>query len=207
MSKSKRLIPVESIGRLFAYLRALLCLADGGKETVSSQELAEACGVKSTMVRKDISYFGQFGTRGVGYRVDELIKAIRGILNIETPMKAALVGAGNIGRALLAYPGFPEEGFQIVLAFDKDPQIVGQTLNDVLVEDTANLESRIRQEDVRLGIVAVEVSEAPRVARRLADAGVEAILSFAPCSLNMPDTVKVTCVDLAMELARLVYHL
>jgi redox-sensing transcriptional repressor len=204
---SYRQIPDESIGRLFSYLRALLCLAEEDRETVSSQELAEACDVKSTIVRKDISHFGRFGTRGVGYQVDELIEAIRGILNLETPIKAALVGVGNIGRALLAYPGFSEEGFQIVAAFDQDPEIIGQAVGDVVVEDSANLESRIREEGIQLGIVAVDVSEAPAVGRRLADSGVEAILSFAPCSLNMPDNVKVTCVDLAMELARLVYHL
>lgn len=203
----KELIPDETAGRLFAYLRALLCLADKGIETVSSQDLAEACGVKPTMVRKDMSYFGEFGTRGVGYRVGELIEAVRGILNLETPVKAVLVGVGNIGRALLAYPGFREEGFHIVAAFDRDPGTIGQTINDIVVEDVAGVESRIREEGIRLGIVAVEVSDAPEVARRMAEAGVKALLSFAPCDLNMPDNVEVTCVDLAMELARLVYHL
>jgi len=203
----RELIPDETIGRLFAYLRALLCLHGKGAEAVSSQQLAEACGVKSTMVRKDMSYFGEFGTRGVGYRVGELIAAIRGILNLETPMKAVLAGVGNIGRALLAYPGFRQEGFHIVAAFDRAPGTIGQTIDDIVVEDVANLESRIREEGVRLGIVAVEVSEAPEVAGRMAAAGVKALLSFAPCDLNMPDNVEVTCVDLAMELARLVYHL
>lgn len=200
-------IPDETAGRLFAYLRALLCLAEEGTETASSQKLAKACRLKPSMVRKDFSYFGEFGTRGVGYDVQELIEVIRGILHMDTPMKAALVGAGNIGRALLAYRGFSEEGFHITVAFDKDPDKIGETVNDVVVEDAANLEDRIKEEGIRLGIVAVEVSDAPEVARRMADAGVKALLSFAPCELNMPDTVKVTCVDLAMELARLVYYL
>ena len=203
----KRLIPDETAGRLFAYLRALLCLAKEGVQAVSSRQLAEACHQKPSTVRKDLSYFGEFGTRGVGYNVSQLIGVTRQILNLGTPVKAALAGVGNIGRALLAYPGFREEGFHIAAAFDKDPDKIGQTMEGVLVEDVANLEERIREEGIRLGIVAVEVSEAPDIARRMTEAGATALLSFAPCNLNMPDTVKVTCVDLAMELARLVYHL
>lgn len=203
----KELIPEEAAGRLFAYLRALLCLAEDGVQTVSSQQLADACRVKPSTVRKDLSYFGEFGTRGVGYDVDELVDVIRDILNLDAPMKAVLVGVGNIGRALLAYPGFSEEGFHIVAAFDKDPDKIGESVSDIVVEDTASLEERIKKEGIRLGIVAVEVAEAPEVARRMADAGIKALLSFAPCNLNMPDTVQVACVDLVMELARLVYHL
>jgi len=204
---TKRLIPKETIGRLFSYLRALFCLVEKGVETVSSRELADACGLKPSTVRKDFSYFGEFGTRGVGYNVDQLVGAIRGILNLDTPTRAALVGVGNIGRALLAYGGFAEQGFHIALAFDNDPRKIGRTIKGVTVEDAADLEQRIKEEGIRLGIVAVEVSEAPGVARRMARAGVKALLSFAPCDLNMPDTVQIACVDLAMELARLVYHL
>jgi len=204
---TKRLIPDETAGRLFSYLRALLCLAEEDTKTVSSRQLAEACHQKPSTVRKDFSYFGEFGTRGVGYDVSQLIDVTRGILNLDSPMKAALVGVGNIGRALLAYRGLREEGFDITAAFDKDPHKIGETIDGVLVEDVANLEERMREEGIRLGIVAVEVPEAPDIARRMAQAGATALLSFAPCNLNMPDTVKVTCVDLAMELARLVYHL
>ena len=182
-------------------------MREEGVEVVSSQALADACHLKASAVRKDFSYFGEFGTRGVGYNVEQLIDVIRGILHLDAPMKAALVGVGNIGRALLAYPGFSQEGFHIAAAFDKDARKIGRTVKGVLVEDIANLERRIKEEGIRLGIVAVEVAEAPEVARRMADAGVKALLSFAPCNLNMPDTVKVTCVDLGMELARLVYHL
>ncbi|MCD6415280.1 MAG: redox-sensing transcriptional repressor Rex [Planctomycetes bacterium] len=203
----KDLIPDETAGRLFSYLRALLCQAREGVQTVSSQDLAKACVLKPSMVRKDFSYFGEFGTRGVGYNVDELIGVIRGILHLDAPIKAALVGVGNIGRALLAYRGFSEEGFHIAAAFDRDSRKIGKAVKGVMVEDIANLQPRIKEEGIRLGIIAVEVSEAPKVARRMADAGVKALLSFAPCNLNMPDTVKVTCVDLAMELARLVYYL
>jgi redox-sensing transcriptional repressor len=204
---AKELIPEEAAGRLFAYLRALLCLAEQGVPTVSSQQLAKACRRRPSLIRKDLSYFGEFGTRGIGYNVAELTDVIRGILHLDTPMRAALVGVGNIGRALLAYRGFSQEGFHITAAFDRDPRKIGRTIEGVLVEDVADMERRIAGEGIQLGIVAVEVSEAPNVARRMADAGVKAFLSFAPCELGVPETARVTCVDLAMELARLVYHL
>ena len=199
--------PDETIGRLFVYLRALLCLAEQGVKTVSSARLGDLCAVKSSTTRKDLSYFGGFGKRGVGYDVQGLIKEIRSILNLDKLLKAALVGVGNIGKALLLYPGLKREGFEIALAFDEDKEKVGQKLNGVVIEDIANLERRVKEEGVKLGIVAVPVPAAPGIAERLAKAGVKAILSFAPCPLNMPEDVKVTCVDLATEMARLVYYL
>ncbi len=197
----------QTIGRLFVYLRVLLCLAEEGVETVSSEALGDACEVKPSVVRKDLSYFGGFGKRGVGYDVEGLIKEIRSILNLDSVMKAALVGVGNIGRAMLAYPGFKTEGFELALAFDKDPDKVGRKADGVVIEDVTDLEQRISDEGIKLAIIAVPVSEAPKVAQRLADAGIKAILSFAPCPLNMPEDVKITCVDLATEMARLVYYL
>ena len=207
MANRKQLIPDQTAGRLFRYLRALSCLAEEGVRTVSSKQLAEACSLTPSTVRKDLSYFGEFGTRGVGYDVEQLIHVTRRILHLDKPMNAALVGVGNIGRALLAYRGFRKEGFHITLAFDSDPRKIGRTIGGVAVEDAANLEDRIREEGIQLGIVAVDVAAAPAVARRMARAGVKALLSFAPCNLKMPGKVKVVCVDLAMELARLVYHL
>ncbi len=200
-------IPDQTVGRLFAYLRALLCLAEEGAETVSSERLGNTCQVKPSAVRKDLSYFGAFGKRGVGYDVKGLTEEIRSILNLEMVMKAALVGVGNIGKAVLAYRGFKAEGFEIALAFDSDPAKVGQTIDGLVIEDVSGLQQRIRDEDIKLAIVAVPVSEAPEVAHRLAGAGIKAILSFAPCPLNMPKDVKVTCVDLATEMARLIYYL
>ena len=202
-----RPVPDETISRLLCYLRALLCLAEEGVQVVSSQKLAEACRLKPSMVRKDLSYFGEYGTRGVGYAVNPLVDEIRGILKLDKTMNAALVGVGNIGRALLLYPGFAKEGFRIALAFDNDPERIGERVNDVSIEDIAGMEERIEAAGIRLALVAVPVAEAPQVARRLASAGVSAILSFAPCHLNMPEDVTVTCVDLAGELARLVYYL
>ena len=200
-------VPDETVGRLLAYLRALLCLHREGAETVSSRRLAELCDVKPSMVRKDFSYFGEFGTPGVGYQVEEMIQQLRKLLNLDKAMRAALVGVGNVGKALLSYPGFVDEGFEIVAAFDTAGDKVGQTFDDLVVEHVDALEQRIEEKGIRLGILAVPVSEAPRVAERMAAAGLKAILSFAPCQLNMPKGVRVRCVDLAMEMARLVYHL
>ena len=203
----RRQVPDETVGRLLAYLRTLLCLREEGVKTVSSQRLGEICHLKPSMVRKDFSYFGEFGTPGVGYSVDGMIQQLRRILNLDKGLKAALVGVGNVGKALLLYPGFRDEGLEIVAAFDNAPDKVGRKIDDVLIEHVDNLEKSIAEKAIRLGVLAVPVSEAPRMAERMAAAGLKAILSFAPCQLNMPKGVKVHCVDLAMEMARLVYHL
>jgi len=200
-------IPPETVGRLLSYLRVLLCLAEQGVATVASAELGHCCDVNPSVIRKDLSYFGAFGKRGVGYDVQGLIGQIRSILNLDRVMTAVLVGVGNIGTALLASPQLQSEGFRIVAAFDRDPAKIGRRVSGVVVEDAAILEGRVRQEEIRLGIVAVGVPEAPGIARRLVDAGVKGILSFAPCPLNMPEGVKVTCVDLATEMSRLAYYL
>ncbi|MBE9566707.1 MAG: redox-sensing transcriptional repressor Rex [Proteobacteria bacterium] len=207
MRKVETHIPEETVARLLTYLRVLLCLAEQGVETVSSQELGDSCDVKACVIRKDLSYFGGFGKPGVGYDVNGLIEEIRSILNLDRVMKTALVGVGNIGRALLANPQFQTEGFKISVAFDRDPAKLGREVGGVLIEDVAALERRIREDGIKLAIIAVGVSEAPGIAHRLADAGVKGILSFAPCPLNMPEGIKVTCVDLATEMARLVYYL
>ncbi len=202
-----RPIPEETVGRLFGYLRALLCLANEGVQTVSSQTLAKVSQVKPSTIRKDLSYFGGFGKRGVGYDLNRLTEEIRSILNLDKVVKAALVGVGNIGKALLMYSGLKEEGFQITAAFDTASDKIGQRVGNVVIDDVSNLEDRIRAEGIKISVVAVPVSAAPQVSQRLAKAGVKAILSFAPCPLNMPDEVRVVCVDLATEMARLVYYL
>lgn len=203
--KSKA-IPRETIGRLFIYFRALVCLLKEKKsETVSSYRLAEICHVKPSIIRKDLSYFGEFGTRGIGYNIEDLIQKIRSILKLDPVIKVAIVGIGNIGKALLSYQGFEAEGFKIVMAFDKKSNKIGQKIGGVTIENTANLEERLKSEEIQVAVLAVPESAAPVIARRLARGGVKAILSFAPCQLVMPDSVKVTCVDLSMEMARLFY--
>ena len=199
-------IPTETIGRLFPYFRALVCLAKEGSDTVSSSRLAEVCNIKPSIIRKDLSYFGDLGTRGVGYNVEHLTRTIRNILNLDPAKNVVLVGVGNIGKALLSYSSFESEGFKIVMAFDNNPKKIGRKIAQLTVEDTTHLEERVKSDGIKLGILAIPETVAPGVARRLAKGGVKAILSFAPCQLAMPDNIKVTCVDLTTEMARLVYY-
>ena len=199
-------IPSETIGRLFPYLRALMCLSKEGMQTVSSKRLAELCHTNPSIIRKDLSYFGDFGTRGVGYDVDTLRREIRNILKLDRARNVALIGVGNIGKALLSYSDFELEGFKIVMAFDKKRGKIGKKIHDTTVEDVRTLEKRIRSEGIRLAILAVPEGEAPALVKRLDRAGVNSILSFAPCQLIMPKNIKVTCVDLSTEMARLIYY-
>lgn len=199
-------IPNETIGRLFPYYRALVCLSKEGVEIVSSYQLAEACNISHAIIRKDFSYFGEFGKRGVGYNVKVLMQKIRSILKLDPVKKVALVGVGNIGKALLSYSDFESEGFKIVMAFDNQPNKIGRKIHKVTIEDVASLEERIDSEEISVVILAIPESVAPAIARRLAKVGVKAILSFAPCQLAMPNNVKVTCVDLSTEMARLVFY-
>lgn len=199
-------IPSQTIDRLFTYFRALTCLIREGTETVSSKRLAEICRVSAAVVRKDFSYFGEFGTRGVGYNVKGLLDNIRRILDFDSPTEVALVGVGNVGRALLQHSQFELEGFKIALAFDKDPRKVGRKIGSVTVQDTKGMGKKIRSRGIDLVILAVPDSAAPGVAKSLAKEGLGSILSFSPCELAMPDGIKITCVDLSMEMARLLYH-
>lgn len=183
-----------------------MCLLNEGTETVVSRDLAELVHVNPAVVRKDLSYLGSVGTRGVGYNVKELIASIRSMLRFDDDVRVAVVGVGNIGKALLEQSRFEFEGFRIVMAFDSSPEVVGRRIGKVVVEDAGNLEERIQSEAIHLAILAVPESSAPAVAKRLGNAGIRCILSFAPCELAMPDNVKVTCVDLSVTMARLVYH-
>jgi len=199
-------IPHETIGRLFPYFRALICLEKEGTEIVSSSRLAEVCHMNASIIRKDLSYFGDFGKRGVGYNVQDLTCKIREILNLDPPKKVVLVGVGNIGKALLSYSNFESEGFKIIMSFDNHPDKIGQKINQVVTEDMSRLEERVKSEQIQLGILALPEAVSPAIARRLAKVGVKSILSFAPCQLAMPDNIQVTCVDLSTEMARLVYY-
>ncbi|MCK5833652.1 redox-sensing transcriptional repressor Rex [bacterium] len=199
-------IPDETIGRLFPYLRALTCLSKEGTTVVLSSKLAEICKIKPSMIRKDLSYFGDFGKRGVGYNVADLKQEIKKILHIDKSQTIALVGVGNIGKALLSFPGFESEGFRIVMAFDNDPQKIGQSFHNIVVEDEKNLEQRIEAESIQCVIIAVPESIAVKISYRLAKSGVKSLLSFTPCQLKLPKGIKTSCIDLSTEIARLIYY-
>jgi len=201
-----RRIPDEAVGRLPMYLRGLLLLAEQGLKDVSSQKLGELLHIDSPQIRKDLSYFGAFGTPGVGYDARKLAKQIRSILKLDTTKKAALVGLGNLGSALLRYPGFSTYGLEISAVFDSDPKKIGKTVNNIKVQDVSKL-STLRKKGITLAIIAVPASAAQKVADGLVKAGIRGILNFAPYYLDVPKKVKVISIDIAMDLARLPYYL
>ncbi len=199
-------IPDETISRLFPYMRALICLIKEKTCIVSSKRLAEICNINATIIRKDLSFFGEFGKRGVGYDVHNLLEKIRSILKMEETKKVALVGAGNIGRAIMSYKHFPSEGFKIVLAFDNDIKKIGTETNGIIVKDIKNAAKLIKSENIKICILATPVSDTSKIVNMLAKVGIDAFLSFSPCRLNMPENVKVTCMDFSTELAKLAFY-
>lgn len=198
-------IPRKSIYRLSIYQRCLERLSENGLETVSSNALAKAAGVKSTQLRKDLAHFGQFGTRGLGYNVEALIEVITGVLGTNSLLPVILVGVGNLGAALLSYSGFVKEGFEISAAFDADPNRAKLVKANVPVMDASQMAQYVNQNNVRIAILAVPPETAQEVANNLVHAGVQAFLNFSPTVLKTPDNVIVNSVDLALELEHLSY--
>lgn len=203
----ERKIPKETIDRLPLYLRCLEKLIEDGEENISSKTFSNKLNLNSAQVRKDLSYFGDFGTRGVGYSTQNLASKIREILNLDQKWKMVLAGVGNIGSALLTYTGFDERVFEISMAFDQNPQLVGEEINGVKVEDVSRMEERIGEEDVKLGIIAVPASSAQEVADKMGKGGVKGVLNFAPTLLDLPEGVELAQVDITRELEQLVYYL
>jgi len=200
-----RRVPDETIRRLPVYLRGAIYFSRQGMKSVSSEKLAGLVGVNSWQIRKDFSYFGEFGTPGVGYDIGTLIKHIQRILRLNVVHKAALVGAGNLGSALLAYPGFRMYGFEIAAAFDMDKRKVGKKRAGVVIEDMAKLRT-LKARYIRLGIIAVPEEAAQDVADQLVLAGVKGILNFSPRYVSVPSKVKIITIDIAMDLACLPYY-
>jgi redox-sensing transcriptional repressor len=199
-------IPDETVRRLPIYLRGLMFSAEKGNEHISSQSLAAFVGVHSHQIRKDFSYFGDFGTPGVGYNIGKLAREIQRILRLDVIRRAALIGVGDLGSALLAYPGFRTYGLDIVAAFDADPEKIGHTINGVEVEDVSGVDS-LAEREIFLAIVAVPRQVAQETVDRLVGVGIKGILNFAPCKVEAPKRVKVITLDIAMELARLPYYM
>lgn len=199
-------IPEKTVTRLSIYLRCLEELEADGVSSVSSRQLAERFGLNSAQVRKDLAYFGQFGVRGLGYYIAELKHNLERILGLKQDWEVALVGVGNLGSALIAYKGFQARGFKIGLAFDADPAKMGQVVGDVPITEIGKLVPTVRRKKVKIAVVAVPAAAAQSVADLLVEAGVTAILNFAPAQLTVPDGVKVQNVDLSVLLKTLSYH-
>lgn len=198
-------IPRKTIYRLSAYLRCLARLKQNSIRTVSSEALAKAARVKSTQLRKDLTYFGQFGTRGLGYDVEQLCRLISDVLGTNSLQPVILVGVGNLGLALLSYRGFEQEGFDIIAGFDTDLQRKRNKQVRQPIYSLDKLPEVSRERGVRMAILAVPPSEAQEVARRLVECGITGILNFAPVDLEVPEEVMVNNVNLAIELEHLCY--
>ncbi|MEV7801433.1 redox-sensing transcriptional repressor Rex [Microbispora sp. NPDC088329] len=199
-------IPDATVARLPLYLRALNGMAERGTATVSSEDLALAAGVNSAKLRKDLSHLGSYGTRGVGYDVQYLIYQISRELGLTQDWAVAIVGVGNLGRALANYGGFASRGFRIAGLLDADPHVVGDRIAGLVVEHTDELESVIRKRGVSIVVIATPATAAQQVCDRVTAAGVTSILNFAPVVLAVPDGVDVRKVDLSIELQILAFH-
>ncbi len=199
-------IPEATVVRLPVYLRALTALSEQGTVTASSEELAVAAGVNSAKLRKDLSYLGSYGTRGVGYDVAYLRYQIAREIGLTQEWPVVIVGVGNLGQALANYAGFSSRGFRIVALVDADPTRVGDTLGALCVRPIEELEELISQHDVSIGVITTPASSAQSVADRLVASGVTSILNFAPIVISVPAGVDVRKVDLSIELQILAYH-
>jgi redox-sensing transcriptional repressor len=203
---SERAIPEATVGRLPLYLRALVELAEAGAATVSSDALAEATGVNSAKVRKDLSHLGSYGTRGVGYDVAYLLHQIRRELGLTQHWPIVIVGIGNLGHALANYRGFAERGFQTAALVDADAGKVGEEVGGLRIRPLAELAEIVREHEAVIGVIATPAAAAQPVADALVAAGIRSILNFAPAALVVPDGVSVRKVDLAVEMQILTYY-
>jgi redox-sensing transcriptional repressor len=199
-------LPKAVSQRLSLYLRHLEALEASHRPTVSSSQLARALGLTAAQVRKDLTYFGQFGFPGVGYKVPHLLQEIRRILGTDRTWPVALIGAGNLGTALLRYRGFSKQGFDIVAVFDQDPLLAGKTIGKVKVYAVRDLVKVVRAKRIALAIIAVPAPSAQEVVNRLVEAGVRGILNFAPVRVEVPKSVRVLGVDLAIQLEQLAFQ-
>ena len=203
--KSKH-IPRATIQRLATYVQALEALSRDGVEVISSNPLAEACGVNGSQVRKDLAYFGEFGIRGVGYQVSSLLAAITSSLGVDHEWRMALIGVGNLGKALLNHSEFRARNFNIVGIFDCDPFKIGEIVHGLEVHCTQDLKQMVAELDIAIGIIATPPERAQRAAQHLVDAGLSSILNFSLARIKVPDHVQVEYVDFFHHLYGLAFR-
>lgn len=201
-------IPMATINRLSIYLRNLDELMTNDVEVISSERLAKQCGVNPAQIRKDLAYFGEFGVRGVGYRVKDLYSQIKEILGLDRKWNMALFGVGNLGSALIRHANFLKHGYRFVAAFDVDSDKIGKELpNGLLIEHVDRFEEVVKERNVEMGIVAVPPTSAQSVANQLILAGINGILNFSPVQIQVPDCCRVENVDFSIKLDNLAYHI
>ncbi|CAN5344084.1 redox-sensing transcriptional repressor Rex [soil metagenome] len=197
----------STVRRLSIYLRFLEDFEERGLATVSSDELARRGGTTSAQVRKDLSFFGSFGKRGLGYSVPELATALREILGLGRQWKVVIIGAGKIGAALAQYRGFRQRGFSIIAAYDTNPEKIGRALEDIEIRDMSRFEADVAAEQPEIAVLAIPTEGAQSVLDRVNRAGIKAVLNFAPVQLHAPTDVTVKTVNMAMELEGLTFAL
>lgn len=200
-------IPDIVIGRLPRYLQALHRMQEENHPTTNSKELGDRLGISAAQIRKDLSQFGEFGKQGTGYSVPFLIKTLQSILKVTSVWDVVLVGAGDLGHALARYQGFSNRGFRIALIFDNDPQIIGKHIEDFVVQDTAFLVDKVSEANIHVAMLTVPAASAQKVAENLIKAGVKAILSYAPITLNLPPEIHVEYIDPILKLQHMTYYL
>ena len=200
-------VPDIIVSRLPVYLRALQRMAENGVSTTSSQELGDSVGISAAQIRKDLSQFGEFGKQGTGYHIPFLIERLCQILKVDRSWDVAVVGMGELGRAIARYQGFANRGFRVQLCFDSESAKIGQKVGDIMVRDVKNIVKDIRNAGVKVAMLCVPAAAAQEVTDQLIEAGVQGILNYAPVSLVVPAHVKVQYIDPAIGLQRITYYL
>lgn len=206
-AKSPDNIPDIVIGRLPLYLRALTRLKQEGKDVTSSHELGKRLDISSAQIRKDLSHFGGFGKQGTGYQIEYLIEKLQQVLQVNTEWSVAVIGAGNLGNAIANYRGFNYRGFRIACVFDADPEIIGTSIGEFAVQSQDVMSEYIKEHNIKIAMLAVPAEFAQDVANTLIEAGVRAILNYAPINIIVPDTVQVQYIDPVTHLQHMTYYL
>ncbi len=200
-------IPDIVIGRLPIYLRALNRMIQDEKEYTSSHELGERLGISSAQIRKDLSHFGEFGKQGTGYNIEYLYDQIRQILHVDREWPMAVVGVGDLGRALAHYKGFKARGFYVACLFDADPEKIGDHVGELTIQSMDEMVSELERLNIKVAMLSVPASAAQAVANQLAQAGIQAILNYAPITLAVPPNVHVQYIDPVTHLQHMAYYL
>ncbi len=204
---TQKLIPDIVIGRLPVYLRALTRMLSQGRQVTSSQELGERLGISAAQIRKDLSQFGEFGKQGTGYDIEFLTKKIQEILKVNRVWDVAVIGAGDVGHALANYGGFHQRGFRVTQIYDNDPEKIGTDFNNIRVMDIQEMKKSIKKAGIKVAMLTVPAEVAQDTVNDLVEAGIEAILNYAPVNLNVPQNVRVQYIDPAVHLQNMTYYL
>lgn len=201
------IVPEVVILRLPLYIRALSQMSEEGQTVISSKTLGNRLQITPAQIRKDLSYFGRFGKQGRGYKVDSLIEELTNILGLNRQWNSCIVGVGRLGKAIINYPGFVPEGFKIISAFDTDPSLIGKTVNEIQILPMDKIKSAVKQNDIKIAILAVPATVAQNVITELLNTNIKAILNYAPIAPKVPETLVLRNIDPVLSLQSMTYYL